>query len=94
MSQIFCLKLLLKLIWFLLQQSKLIQKLEKYKIHQGEIIIKGRIIEKIKEIRLDKNKNKQNNQFNIINNSQNKNNSINSKNNLILKEIDDDMLFN
>ena len=53
--------------WFLLKQSKMNEKLGKYKIHQGEIIKIGRIITRIKDIRFDTSK--INNNFNTINNS-------------------------
>ena len=60
--------------WFLLKQSKMNIKFDKYKIHQGEIIKIGRIITRIKEIRFDKNKKSDKNLNNSI--SRNNNNSI------------------
>ena len=81
--------------WFLLKQSKMNEKLGKYKIHQGEIIKIGRIITRIKDIRFDTSK--INNNFNTINNSSiNHNNSINNSKNsnyFKLKDIDDDILL-
>ncbi len=79
----------------MLQKSIINPKLEKYQIHQGEIIKIGRILTKIKQIKFDKNKNKIKPQNNTIN-SQNKNSSINTKsnNNIIYKEIDKDSILN
>ena len=85
--------------WFLLKQSKMNYKSNRYKIHQGEIIKIGRITTRIKEIKFDKGKN-----FNTIestkvdknNNNNNNKNSINTSKNsnkFILKNIDDDIII-
>ena len=80
--------------WFLLKQSKMNIKFDKYKIHQGEIIKIGRIITRIKEIRFDKNKKSDKNLNNSI--SRNNNNSINTSKNsnkFKLRDIEDDILL-
>ena len=79
--------------WFLLKQSKMSEKLGKYKIHQGEIIKIGRIVSRIREIRFEKKKNNNNNNKGI--NSSKISNSINNSknNNYKLKDIDDNILL-
>ena len=41
--------------WFLLKKYKMEEKINKYKLHTGDIIKIGRIVTRIKEIKYDKN---------------------------------------
>ena len=82
--------------WFLLKQTKMNAKFDKYKIHQGEIIKIGRIITRIKEIRFDKKKKSDNNNNNNNNNTNVNGNSLNNSKNsnkFVLRDIDDDILL-
>ena len=73
--------------WFLLKNSKVDDKFNKYKIHQGDIIKIGRIVSRIREIKFDKNKNNKNNYFeDLVNNSK-------YSNKFKLKDIDEDVLI-
>ena len=76
--------------WFLLKLSKMDINLDKYKIHQGEIIKIGRIVTRIREIKFDKNKKNDNNN-NKNNNSKNEASMNNS--NFMLKDIDNQILI-
>ena len=86
--------------WFLLKQSKMNVKFDRYKIHQGEIIKIGRIIFRIKEIKFSKNNISNDNKTNTINNNNNtkcNNNSINSSksssNKFMLRDIDEEIIL-
>ena len=76
--------------WFLLKLSKMDINLDRYKIHQGEIIKIGRIVTRIREIKFDKNKKNENNN-NKNNNSKNEASMNNS--NFMLKDIDNQILI-
>ena len=75
--------------WFLLKSSKIEKDFNKYKIHQGEIIKIGRIITRIREIKLGKNKENNNKEeINSLNNS-----SKYSNNKFMLRDIDEEFLI-
>ena len=74
--------------WFLLKLSKMDKDLNKYKIHQGEIIKIGRIITRIREIKYGKNKANNKEEINSLNNS-----SKYSNNKFMLRDIDDEFLI-
>lgn len=71
--------------WFLLKLSKMDKDLNKYKIHQGEIIKIGRIITRIREIKYGKNKANNKEEINSLNNS-----SKYSNNKFMLRDIDEE----
>jgi hypothetical protein len=86
--------------WFLFKQSKMNIKVDKYKIHQGEIIKIGRIILRIKEIRFNKDINKDCKSYSNNSNNNNtkcNNNSINSSkhssNKFKLRDIEDEIIL-
>jgi hypothetical protein len=74
--------------WFLLKLSKMDKDLNKYKIHQGEIIKIGRIITRIREIKYGKNKANNKEEINSLNNS-----SKYSNNKFMLRDIDEEFLI-
>ena len=72
--------------WFLLKKYKIEEKINKYKLHTGDIIKIGRITTRIKEIKYDKNSKKDDKSLFSENDSINKSKESNSK---ILKDIGD-----
>ena len=72
--------------WFLLKKYKMEEKINKYKLHTGDIIKIGRIATRIKEIKFDKNSKKDDKSLFSENDSINKSKESNSK---ILKDIGD-----
>ena len=72
--------------WFLLKKYKMEEKINKYKIHTGDIIKIGRIITRVKEIKYDKNSKKDDKSLFSENSSINNSKESNSK---ILKDIGD-----
>ena len=72
--------------WFLLKKYKMEEKINKYKLHTGDIIKIGRIVTRIKEIKYDKNSKKDDKSSFSENDSINKSKESNSK---ILKDIGD-----
>ena len=79
--------------WFLLQKSKIGENAGKYKMKKGDIIRFGRLITRVKEIKIKKNFNLNNNNsinlnnnINIININNNLNNQNNQNNEIINKK--------
>ena len=72
--------------WFLLKKYKMEEKINKYKLHTGDVIKIGRIVTRIKEIKYDQNSKKDDKSLFSENDSMNKSKESNSK---ILKDIED-----
>lgn len=73
--------------WFLLKKYKMEEKINKYKLHTGDVIKIGRIITRIKDIKYDKNS--KNDDKSLFSENDSVNKSKESNNSKILKDIGD-----